>query len=153
MRIGERQDGRWQRRLGSILGTAVVAVPLVVAACANSPAPSSTEGLLGTWRLVALESDDGTVVRPTNPDAYTVQFLEDDRLHVQADCNVCNGSFEATTSTLTVDPLLACTLAACPAESLFDAYLAALTTAQTWARDERELLITYNDGTLRFVAE
>ncbi len=130
-----------------------VAAMLTVAACETGVSPSSIADLHGGWQLVAFELDDGTVTRPSGAGALTVRFEEDDRLHVNADCNVCNGSYTATASTLAIDPLLACTRAACPPGSLADSYLAALTSARSWALEDAELLVTYDEGTLRFVAE
>ncbi len=51
------------------------------------------------------------------------------------------------------DPLLACTRAACPPGSLADSYLVALTSARLWELDDAELLVTYDEGRLRFVAQ
>ena len=107
-----------------------VAAMLTVVACETGVSPSSIADLHGGWQLVAFELDDGTVIRPSGAGALTARFEEDDRLHVNADCNVCNGSYTATAATLTIGPLLACTLAACPPGSRAESYLAALTSAR-----------------------
>ena len=139
--------GKWLRLMLS------AAAILTVAACETGVSPSSISDLHGGWQLVAFELDDGTVIRPSGAGALTARFEEDDRLHLNADCNVCNGSYTATASTLEISPFLACTLVACPPNSLADSYLAALTRARSWALEDAELLVTYDEGTLRFVAE
>jgi len=130
----------------------VTSAVLVLVACDTGTAPSSGGGLQGEWQLAAFELDDGTVIRPTTGGEYAARFMEDGRLNVNADCNVCNGSYTATASTLTLGPL-ACTLAACPLGSLDNSFLAALGSARTWERNDTELLVRYDEGALRFVAE
>ena len=138
--------------LSRALWVSCVAAMLVVAACDTGTSPSSTENLHGGWQLVAFELDAGTVIRPANAETYTARFAADDRLRVNADCNVCNGSYTATASTLKVG-LMACTRAFCGPGSLHDSYLAALASGRSWERDEAGLLVTYDEGTLRFAAE
>ena len=130
-----------------------VAAMLTVAACETGVSPSSIADLHGGWQLVAFELDDGTVIRPSGAGALAARFEEDDRLQINADCNVCSGSYAATASTLAIGSRLACTLAACPPGSLADSYLAALTSARSWELDDAELLVTYDEGRLRFVAQ
>ena len=140
------------RMLTRVQWVSCVAVMLVVAACDTVTSPSSTEDLHGGWQLVAFELGDGMVVRPTNAETYTARFAADDRLHVNADCNVCNGSYTATASTLKVG-LMICTRAFCGPDSLHDSYLTALASGRSWERDEAALLVTYDEGTLHFTAE
>ena len=129
-----------------------VAAALLVAACETATSPSSIEELHGAWQLMAINRNDGTDVQPANPASYTAEFTPDGRLHLNADCNVCNGSYTAAASTLETG-LMACTRAACPPGSLFDTYVAALARARSFERRGSDLDVVYAEGTLRFTAK
>lgn len=117
-----------------ILGSALAA--LVLAGCAaipsqDTPAQGSDvfvgpfAGLGGTsWRLVEMQSMDDTqgVVRPDDPQEYTLNFNADGTVAARFDCNRGSGTWRndianATGGTLTFGPM-AVTRALCPAGSL-----------------------------------
>jgi para-nitrobenzyl esterase len=68
-----------------IPGLMLISVACAQRATSNHP---DEEALLGTsWRLVEFEGGDGTVLRPTRDDQYTLTFDERDRAAVRVDCN------------------------------------------------------------------
>ncbi len=121
----------------------------VLSSCSNATTPDELSGVQGVWRLLAFELDSGQVVPVPNPDRYTATFSSNGDLHVQADCNVCNGGYETVGNALRIDTL-ACTRAFCPPPSFFNQYTAALSSAQAFNREGDELLIRYAGGTMRF---
>lgn len=141
---------RWLTRRGWL---PCVAAAVLVAACGDTEtSPSSVDELLGAWQLVAILGQDGTDVRPANPAAYTAEFTPDGALRMNADCNVCNGSYTLAESVLEIGPL-ACTRAACPPGSLFDSYVAAMSSVRSFERRGSDLDVAYAEGTLRFTTQ
>lgn len=104
----------------------------------------------GVWTLEAFELSGGRVIPVTDRGAYTLELVDDERLNVRADCNVCNGSYSLENGVLDVG-LLACTLAACPPGSLDAGYLQALGSASRFELDGTKLRLVYDGGVLRFV--
>lgn len=132
----------------------LVSAALALSSCETSTSLNNDQTSLAmlpsvTWGLIAFEPRDGAAV--TVPDAarYTVEFGDDSAVHILADCNRCNGSYEARGAFLELG-LLACTLAACPPQTLADPYLAALGAATSYVASNGELLVAYPDGVLRF---
>ena len=131
--------------LGSVVLLAVAA-----SACATSPTepdPIAFEDV--TWKLESLAYADGTSATIADPDAFTVLFASDERLHAQADCNVCNGSFASEDASIAVR-LLACTKAYCSSAPLDTDYTSALQAATTIAARDGKLLLSSPDATLTF---
>ena len=126
---------------------------LTMAACGddNETAPSAVSFLVGSWELIAIERDDGSVATIDDPASYTATFADDGDLSVRADCNQCNGSYRLEGTMLEISPL-ACTRAFCGPDSFFDEYTMALTAATTFSRSGDELRIDYDGGTLVFRA-
>lgn len=109
---------------------------LILAGCAAIPAPDPQQpvndpfagpfaGLGGTsWRLVEMQSMDDAqgIVRPDDPQKYTLMFNADGTVAARLDCNRGSGTWRndianATGGTLTFGPM-AVTRALCPAGSL-----------------------------------
>jgi heat shock protein HslJ len=143
----------------SILGVALVA--LATLACnSNETGPAQPtdasdggpETITGVeWHLLAFDTaaEGATSVPPT--ETYTAVFGEQQDLHAQADCNVCNGGYETTGSALSIG-VLACTRAYCGDDSLHDRYLEALGGSLSYERSGSELRIGYDEGVMRFEA-
>jgi heat shock protein HslJ len=107
----------------------------------------------GAWALQAFQLSDGSSIPVPDPSSYTLDLgtVEAERAHIRADCNVCNGGYEVSGSTLTFG-LMGCTLAACQPGSLERDYLFALGSASTYQRSGDSLALTYDDGVLQFQA-
>jgi heat shock protein HslJ len=123
------------------------ALALALAACDDGPTnPSDLLG--GEWRLVNLRLPDFTVVTPSDPDDFTIQFDADGRIRVQADCNGCGGEYDLDGDSLQVSNL-ACTLIACPGPPVDRQFLEILVGDSTVEVDGDELTIASGEGTLR----
>ena len=64
------------------------------------------------WQLQQIQFGDGTVVTPSDPANYTVEFLDDGQLGIQADCNRVLGEYVGESGILDIT-LGPSTLAAC----------------------------------------
>jgi heat shock protein HslJ len=117
-------------------------------ACDQAELPTSSSDNVGRWELQAFEMGANTTPIP-NPENYTLEFTDDGRVSIRADCNRCNGSYEARGNQLTIGPL-GCTRAFCGPDSFFDEYVAALQSASSFARSGNELVISTSGGTMRF---
>lgn len=95
----------------------VLAVLLV--GCAQPARQAET--LAGTsWRLVAFQGGDGTLLRPDDRDKYSFSFGADGVLSARIDCNRGRGSWKSSESgRLELGPM-AITRAMCPPGSLHD---------------------------------
>jgi len=138
------------RRTG-IAALAIIAMALLVAACASS------SGLTGkTWQLTAITEKvpafQGVV--PTADQAnYTIQFLSQDAWTGKADCNTITGAYKTSGSNGLEITLGPSTLVACPEGSFADQYVLGLAAAKTYAISGDVLTMTLKDeGTLTFAA-
>lgn len=116
-----------------------------------SPMTHSEPSLTNTvWQLQQIQYNDGTLVEAT-PESYTIEFLEDGRLAIRADCNRALGSFteDGSSVSITLGPT---TLAACPPESIEQEYLRNLQDAAIYFFQDGDLFIDikYDAGTMRF---
>jgi heat shock protein HslJ len=118
---------------------------LLLTSCDSVMSPEELSEAQGVWQLVEISG----VVSVSRPEDYTVQFTADGIVRAQADCNRCNGSYEAEGNNLSLGPL-ACTRAFCGPSSLFDEYVTALQTASSFVRRGSELELGTSSGTLKF---
>jgi heat shock protein HslJ len=112
--------------------------------CSSGTSPSEIWESQGVWQLQAI----GTTAIP-NPGNYTLQFSEDGRVQVRADCNSCFGDYETNGNAIAIGPL-GCTRAFCGEDSFFDDYVAALSSASAFARHGDTLDITSSGGAMNF---
>jgi para-nitrobenzyl esterase len=113
-------------------------------ACDTATLPDEQIAIQGNWELVELGA-----VTVNDPSRYTARFNADDTVNAQADCNACNGGYETNGNSLSI-ATLACTRAACPPDSLFDEYVAALSSATSYRRSGDRLSIDSSGGTMTF---
>jgi heat shock protein HslJ len=110
---------------------------------------SDLVGYVWMW-LEFLENND-TITQPDIPGNYTLEFLPDGVLNVQADCNRASGSLTVNGNQLDME-ILTTTLAACPPDSLSDEYLRLLNDAVAYIREGDFLFIDImlDTGTMKF---
>ena len=85
-----------------------------------------------------------------DPTRFTLELDANGRMSVRADCNRCSASYSQTGGTFAVDPLLACTRAACSSAPFDQEYVAAL-AGTTIARVSGDTLECVSpQGVLRF---
>jgi heat shock protein HslJ len=103
------------------------------------------------WMWIEFLENNDTITRPDMPGNYTLEFLPDGVLNVQADCNNAMGTYTVNGNQLDME-IQATTLAACPPESLSDEYLQLLNDAVAYIREAEFLFIDImlDTGTMKF---
>jgi heat shock protein HslJ len=105
------------------------------------------------WEWREFRGGDDSVVTPDDPSRYTVEFLEDGKLAVGADCNRATGVYTVDGPSLELNAA-AMTRAMCPPESLSDRFVRDLGDVRSHVfRDGNLYLALMADaGILEFVA-
>jgi heat shock protein HslJ len=103
------------------------------------------------WQWSEFQSSDETVVKPENPEAYTLEFLPDGKLAAQADCNRAMGTYTVDGSLITLE-VLGMTKAACPPGSLSDQYIEYLNNVVSYVFQDGDLYLAlkFDSGILKF---
>jgi heat shock protein HslJ len=116
-------------------------------------ASTPTPALVGTvWMLQQIQFSDGKLLVATPPENYTVEFMADGSLAVQADCNRGRGTFTTTDDRrLDVSPL-ATTMAACPEGSIGNEFVQALGNSAIYFFQGGDLFVdlAFDSGTMQF---
>ena len=115
-----------------------------------APTPPPGDDLVGTsWQLAAITTRDPVhqgVIPAAERSKYTASFAAGGRFSANADCNIVNGTWTATTGGgLSIVPG-ASTIVACPDGSISDLYILALTNSASYAIAGDGLTITLADG-------
>jgi heat shock protein HslJ len=137
----------------SAVAAGLVALPLALAAQEATPVAGGAIPPI-VWELTAFEDSNGVATPVDDPASYTLQFLPEGLVAINADCNAATAEYIISGSDLTFGPI-ASTLALCPPESQSDQFLQQLALIDTFSYDEEEvshnLLLGLSDGgTLRF---
>ena len=142
----------------------MLAVSLVAAlsagACAKNPlAPSMTSGsdattiaaevVPGVLKLQSLTRADATTVTVSDPQQFTLEFLDNNRVAVKADCNRASGGFTLNGTNLTIGPM-AVTKAYCGSASLDGEFLSLLGGETVATVSTTSLVLSSARGALRF---
>ena len=133
---------------------------LSAAACARNPlAPSiassseattiAAEVVPGVLKLQSLTRADSTTVTISDPQQFTLEFLDNNRVAVKADCNRASGSFTVSAATLTIGPM-AVTKAYCGSASLDGEFLSLLGGETVATVSTTSLVLASARGALRF---
>jgi heat shock protein HslJ len=111
---------------------ALVTLALLAAACNGGVGLGPTmDGLAGaTWHLQAFETAGGPVVSALDGRTYTVRFMADGVLAVQADCNACGGSWQVGKAGAVSIGAISCTRMFCGVESLDLRFVTELQSAE-----------------------
>ena len=148
----------------SVWSTLTLALGLVSAlslvACANNPlAPSvassseattiAAEVVPGVLKLQSLTRADATTVTISDPQQFTLEFLDNNRIAVKADCNRASGSFTTNGTALTIGPM-AVTKAYCGSASLDNEFLSLLSGETVATVSTTSLVLSSARGALRF---
>lgn len=109
---------------------------------ANEPDTVLRDQLIGTaWQLRSIEEAGGKFEAIDVPERYVIEFDEEDRIAIQADCNRVLGSWNLDRLVLSITPGPS-TRAACPPGSKADAFVTALGAAVNAVVVEGNLTIT-----------
>jgi len=139
----------------------VLVAMLSLTACAQSIAPSSTTSseaptaaaivTTGAWKLQSITRPDSTIVSISEPDRFTVQFADGNRLSLRADCNRGFGGFSSNGNSINVGPV-GITKAYCVETApLDDEYVSLLNGDNTVTLTATSLQLSSARGTLRFI--
>lgn len=137
------------------LGVAVLGCAIIASACTKNPqSPTvgtiSPQGLAGTWRLELLQPyGQGAVLTPSAA-TYTLTLTAGGTLSSRVDCNTCGSTFTLVGDSLTVAPLLTCTLAACSTASFEAMYTRILAGESTVGISGSTMALVSSRGLLRF---
>jgi len=124
---------------------------LVPAAEKSSGGQPEITGTIWQW-VQTLYNDDRKAV-PADPHNYTVQFLEEGRLSVKADCNQKGGTWSASPEEKRIAiEITHSTMAACPEGSLEEEFVRGLSGASIYFIKDGYLYIDlkYDSGTMKF---
>ena len=122
------------------------------AAAANAPLAAEADTLAsGPWAWVATQTPVERIA-PSNPENYTVAFMADSAVAVQADCNRGHGSARVEGQSIRFGAI-ATTRMMCPPGSLDTVFLQELDAARHWFMNGDTLMVDLfaDSGTMRFV--
>ncbi len=118
-------------------------------AYANVAQSHQDNGLAGSsWRLQQIQSMNDEVYLPAMGSHFTLQFVSDEQVTLQADCNRGSGSYTLNGSQMEFG-VIASTRALCPPGSLHDRFLSDLQYVRSFVLTESGLhLATMADGAI-----
>jgi heat shock protein HslJ len=117
--------------------------------------PAVDPVLIGkVWKWFEFLSPDGERIFVNNPEQYTVEFLGDGSVRVNADCNSANGSYTASRGSINIE-ILTMTRAACPPGSYGDQFVNLLNTAAIYFFSGDTLLmdLPMDSGTMQLAVQ
>jgi heat shock protein HslJ len=119
-----------------------------------APAPGVDPNLLGkVWQWTGTQQPDNEQFVVPSPSQYTAEFLNNNAVRIQADCNTGSGNYTADGSNISIQ-IGATTRAACPEGSLSDEFVISLNNAALYRIEGSELYIDLvaDGGTMRFIS-
>jgi heat shock protein HslJ len=135
---------------GLVLLTAACAQSNLAPSSAGNPAAATSAATAGgPWQLQSLTRSDSSTVTVSEPDRFTLQFVDADRLAIRADCNRASGGYTLSGSTLAVG-VLASTKAYCSSAPFDDEFLQLLGGETVPSVTATTLVLSSSRGTLRF---
>lgn len=119
---------------------------------ANTQPPGKPNELINTtWRWEGTQTPTEKI-EISNPESYVIEFVTDDKINVQADCNRGGGSYKTDGSALTFSGI-ALTRRACLKNSLDSRFLRGLQAARIYRLEGDTMFIDLfaDGGTMKFV--
>lgn len=116
---------------------------------------AAAPSLMGSvWKLQQIQMNDGSQTVPNAPENYTIEFMGDGSVVVQADCNRGRGSFASANDNRLSITGVATTRMACPEGSADAAFLRGLDSANSYFFRDGQLIIElmYDSGSMIFSA-
>ncbi|QQE64505.1 hypothetical protein GFS31_11860 [Leptolyngbya sp. BL0902] len=117
---------------------------------------ATAPSLVGSvWKLQQIQMNDGSQTVPSNPENYTIEFMGDGSVVVQADCNRGRGSFATAADNRLNITGVATTRMACPAGSADADFLRGLDNANSYFFRDGQLIVElmYDSGSMIFSAD
>jgi heat shock protein HslJ len=126
---------------------AAITVPVLAACGSDAPAPQDELSIIAptgqVWAWQSLTGDDPIEV--STPEHYTLEFGEDGRYGIRADCNRGQGGYTFDAGRLVINPG-PMTMAACAPGSYDSRFLALLGDVESVTRSGDRLTLTLTDG-------
>jgi len=135
----------------TVTATGASLVLVGVTACTPPKTPIDEPILTDSvWQLQQIQYNDGTLITPSDPANYTVDFMEDGSLGIQADCNRVLGEYTGESGTLDIT-LGPSTLAACGPDSVDTEFTQALSNSSLYFFQDGDLFIdlAFDSGTMQ----
>jgi heat shock protein HslJ len=129
--------------LGGALGRLGDALRAIFLPRQAQPTEEPMAGTVWKWQAT-LSANDSRLDVPT-PARYTIEFGEDGRLFVRADCNTGFATYRRDGLRLEIGAI-AVTRASCPPDSLDQAFLRQLAETDRAIRDGERLVLLLRDG-------
>ncbi len=122
---------------------------LVPVAESNKEEDSRIIGTVWQWVQTLYNNDSKNV--PAKPENYTIQFLEDGKINVKADCNLKGGVYSTDGKRISIE-ITHSTMAACEEGSLEEPFVRDLTGGFIFFFKDGDLYIDlkYDTGTMKF---
>lgn len=137
--------------LSKSLSMAAISAIALSSSAGISVAQAQEPELVGTvWELQQIQYNNDTLLTPDAPERYTIEFLDDGNVAIQADCNFVRGTYDVESADfITLGPS---TLAACPPDSIDDEFRMGLEDAAIYFFQEGYLYMDMpaDAGTLQF---
>lgn len=139
------------QRFLSVSGASLIV--LGSAACVSPPVEES-ELLDTVWQLQQIQYNNDTLTTVDSPQNYTLQFLGDGTVAIQADCNRGQGPFTTTEDRQIAIGPLATTSAACGVDSIDGEFVQRLSDAAIYFLQNGDLFLDLkaDAGTMQFSA-
>lgn len=104
-----------------------------------------------TWEWQGSLYSNDTSAIPNDTSKYSIQFMDDSTISVQADCNMVLGTYAVNGNQITIETGVS-TLAACPPDSLDSVYLRDLNASVIYFFEGDQLFIDlkFDSGTMQF---
>ena len=118
----------------------------------NASNPSKLTNTLWLWDQTLMNNDEA--LAPSDAGNYSIQFMDDGKVVVQADCNTALGNYTVDDTSISIQfgPM---TMAACPPESYGDQFVANLSAASLYFFEDGRLFIDLmaDSGTMHFTPQ
>jgi porin len=106
------------------------------------------------WQLEEIRDNNDQLITVDSSENYTIEFLADGQLNIQADCNRARGTYMVENSSISMT-IGATTRAMCPPESISDKYLKELQSVTIFFFQDGNLYIDLraDTGTMKFIPQ
>ncbi len=130
---------------GAMAVLAITALPFATTPARAQMQPEAESLTYGVWQLEMARYPNGDAVEIDEPSKYTLEFTNDGRLTLRADCNVGGGRYARSNDRLTLQ-MGRLTRAACPPDSWADNYLRDLAKVASYRLESGQLYLDLNNG-------
>lgn len=119
---------------------------------AETEANPAAQAIDKTWQWTGFSDPVNGSQEIPQPERYELTLNADGTANIKADCNQVNTTYTIEGNNITINPLGASTLVACPPDSLADQYLQYLSFARIFFFEEEDMFfdLMADGGTMRF---